>query len=147
MKESAAACLLKDIQTLIAAHYRLMAAKQRIRDASPSTHEQIDSSPNFASWLNFKGYTTEEQVFAFLKNAWDSFTGDKSQLWVWHGPHEDDPSSESDRFLDRIDMALGLVSQATQTTSPVKSVRDAGWHPEQHLRRILAYAQAAVDLE
>lgn len=147
MKKSYVATLLTDIQLLIAAHDRLVAAKERIQKSNPTQHEQIDSSSAFAAWLYFKGHTTDDQVFAFLKTAWDNFTGDKSQLWVGHGPNQDEPITESDRFLDRIDMAIGLVAQNTQVTVPVKSVRESGWHPEQHLRRILAFAQAASDLE
>lgn len=147
MKESHATTLLADIQLLIEAHDRLLAAKERIRKSDPSQHEQIDSSPALAAWLYFKGLETDEQVFTFVKTAWDNYVGNKSQLWVWHGSDKDEPITESVRFLDRIDMAMGLVGQRTQTTMPVKSVRDSGWHPDQHLRRILAFAQAASDLE
>jgi len=146
MKESQAAILLEDIQLVIAAHDRLIAAKERIRNLNPSQHEQITNSPVSATWLYFKGFKTDEQVFAFINQAWDKFEGNKGLFWAWYGPDHDDPIPEADRLLDRIDMAMGLIAQRTQTAVPVKSVRDYGWHPEQHLRKILAFAQAATDL-
>ncbi|MFH0802941.1 MAG: hypothetical protein V2A78_11245 [bacterium] len=146
MNESVATKLLKDIEFLIDAHDRLMTAKRRIRELDPGAHEQISHSPSLAAWLHLKGYVTDDQVFDFIKKAWDEYEGDKSQFWVWHGPDHDDPAAEVDRLLDRIDMSMGLIAQNTQTQKPIDSVRDYGWHPEPHLRRILAFAQAASDL-
>jgi len=147
MEKPQAARLLEDIELVIAAHDRLIAAKERIRSLDPSRqHGEIANSPVLATWLYFKGFKTDEQVLAFIKEAWDKLEGKKSQLWVWHGPDHDEPIPEGDRLLDRIDMAMGLIAQRTQTAVPVKSVRDYGWHPEQHLRKILAFAQAATDL-
>ena len=146
MKNTPATTLLSDIQLLIESHDRLLTVKERIHKMAPTELEQINSSPDLAAWLYFKGLKTEEQVFEYVKAVWDN-CNDKGQLWFWHGPDHDEPITESIRFLDRIDMAMGLVGQQTHTAVPVKSVRDCGWHPDQHLRRILAFAQAAVDLE
>lgn len=146
MKESHAAILLKDIELLIASHDRLLAAKKRITD--PSMREHINNSPSFAAWLYFKGFQTEDHIFTFIKNACDKYEVEESQFWVWREPDRDDPMPEVDRLLVRIDMAMNLIAQNTQTKVPVKSVSEYGWGPvDQHLRKILAFAQAATDLE
>lgn len=146
MSEANASKLLKDIKVLISAHDRLLAAKQRLRQEYPEQHEQVCESPAFAAWLYFRGHETEQQVYKFVKEAWDSFEGDKSQLWVWQTPDQTEPLPQADHLLDRIDMCMGLIAQKTLTKKPVESVRDHGWHPSQHLRRILAFAQAANDI-
>ena len=55
MKEPHGAILLKDIELLIGAHDRLIAAKERINAIDPKQFEQIKVSSIFAAWLFFKG--------------------------------------------------------------------------------------------
>lgn len=147
MSETHASKLLKDIKLLTSAHDRLLAAKQKLRQEYPAQHEQVSECPAFAAWLYFRGHQTEEQVYKFVKEAWDSFEGDKSQLWVWQTPDQTEPLSEVDCLMDRVDMCMGLIAQKTLTKKPVESVRDHGWNPIQHLRRILAFAQAASEVD
>ena len=147
MTKSKPATLLEDIQLLIAAHDRLISAKARIRASDMTFHEKIDASPTFAAWLYFKGLRSDDQLFSYIKSAWDAFEGDKSKMWDWlNTPAENEPIPDVDRLLYRIDMAMGLIAQKTHARMPVETVRDAGYQT-QTLQKILSFAQAAVDLE
>ena len=146
MTETNTQQLLKDINALIAAHDRLLGAKQRLSQEYPGEHEQVCASPSFAAWLYLHGHKTDEQVYAFVKKAWDLFGSDKSQLWAWQTPDTTEPLTDADQLLDRMDMCMGLIAQKTTTVKPVESVRDYGRHPSQHLKRILAFARAANDV-
>jgi hypothetical protein len=145
--ETISSQLLKDINLLIAAHDHLIAAKKILRQQYPNELEQITPSPSFAIWLYFRGYDTDEKVYSFIKKEWDSFAGMKDQLWVGGDtPDRTEIVLEADSLLDRIDMCIGLISQKTLVAKPVQTVRDYGWHPNQHLRKIHAFAQAASDI-
>jgi hypothetical protein len=144
--KTTAAQLQQDIDAVCTAFDACHDAIQRVRQHFPNERLQISSSIDFATWAYHRFEGDWNRFIAFTRESLDAWPREKSQMWVLGGPHEEESDQEAIRQLDRIDVALHLITQQLEMSLPFKTVRDHGWHQRKHLARVQAFVESLNDV-
>lgn len=102
-------------------------------------------------WADLKFGGDWKKYEKYVHAAVDEYVGerdpkDKSQLWMNKTPDQLDPNPEVDRILDRIDVALHVLTQELKIDLPVKTVRSLSFEEVEHLRRLSSFVQGLNDV-
>ena len=110
----------------------------------------------YATWIYCNFNNDEKAYYTFLEKALKERSQSGNTLFGWNIPNREYPNSESERILNRIDLALNYLRTSLDMELPYKlkgpdrnqkhSIRNGSWHQAELLEKVRSLAISVYDL-